>query len=106
VRAAAQPLAGLALLAACGARYRAPQDSEPMRRDIEDRNTESRVRMALARDPETAAYPGIRVRCRGGVVTLEGEVDRLPAKRRAAAVARGCEGVVGVNDLIVPTARG
>ncbi len=96
----------LVLLAACGARYRAPAESEPMRLDIEDRNTESRVRMALARDPETAAYPGIRVRCRSGIVTLEGEVDRLAAKRRAALLARACEGVKGVEDLIVPTARG
>ena len=71
-----------------------------MRRSIEDRNTASRVRVALARDPETARYRSIRVRCENGTVTLEGSVDSPQAKARAVAVASRCEGVRGVTDLL------
>ncbi len=90
----------LCLLCACSAGYRTPEDSEPMRRRIEDRNTASRVRVALARDPEAARYRSIRVRCENGTVTLEGSVDSAQAKARAVAVASRCEGVRRVTDLV------
>lgn len=101
-----RPLLLLLLAAGCSAGYRAPEDSAGMRRRIDDRNIATRVRVALARDPETAPYDGILVRCEDGVVTLEGSVDRPEVKRRAAAVAGACEGVRRVEDLIVPTGRG
>lgn len=93
------------LALACSGGYRTPEDSAPMQRRIGDRNVETRVRVALARDPETAPYDAILVRCEDGVVTLEGSVDRPEVKRRAVAVAGACEGVERVDDLIVPTAR-
>lgn len=96
----------LALAAACGRGYRSPEDSEPLRRRIDDRNLETQVRMALARDPETAPYGGIRVRAEEGIVTLEGRVDRPAARDRAVRVARAVAGVRGVVDLIVPTRPG
>ncbi len=87
----------LLLLAACAPRgYREPEDSAALERDISDRNIETRVRMALAKDPQTAPYDTIRVRCKNGIVTLEGAVDRAEVRDRAAHVARGCDGVRGV----------
>lgn len=103
IRGALLPL----LLAACAPRgYRDPQDSEAMERDIADRNIETRVRMALAKDPETAPYGSIRVQCSGGVVALEGVVAREAARVRAVHVARECAGVVAVVDRLSPTSSG
>ena len=91
----------LVLLAACAPRgYREPEDSAALERDISDRNIETRVRIALAKDPQTAPYDSIRVRCRNGIVTLDGAVDRAEARDRAAHVARGCDGVRGVINLV------
>jgi len=89
----------LALVATCRG-YRNPGDSEPLRRDIEDHNVASRVRIALGEDPQTAPYDGIRVSCAKGVVTLEGAVDRVDVRRRAADVASSCEGVRAVRDRL------
>ena len=95
------------LLAACSPRgYRDPEDSAALERDISDRNVETRVRMALARDPQTAPYDSIRVRCAGGTVTLEGAVGRVEARTRAVHIARECEGVVDVVDRLSPTSSG
>jgi hyperosmotically inducible protein len=89
------------LIAACSAPgYRDPGDSDEVREAIDDRNIASRVRIALARDPETAPYEHIRVACRRGVVTLDGEVDRPEVRLRAVRIARGCEGVKEVTDAI------
>lgn len=90
-----------ALLGGCATGYRDPEDSEPMAREIEDRNVASRVRMLLGTDPETAPYPSIRVACENGVVTLEGSVDREAVKRRAVELAKTARGVGRVRDRIV-----
>ncbi|MGQ0614025.1 MAG: BON domain-containing protein [Planctomycetaceae bacterium] len=90
----------LLLAAGCATGYRKPEESEPMARGIADRNVASRVRLALAEDPETAPYEGIDVRCEAGVVTLEGAVDRAAVKRRAAELARAVSGVARVDDRI------
>ncbi len=95
------------LLAACAPRgYREPGDSAALERDISDRNIETRVRMALAKDPQTAPYDSIRVQCAGGIVTLEGAVGRVEARTRAVHIARECEGVIEVVDRLSPTASG
>ncbi|MGH7163281.1 MAG: BON domain-containing protein [Planctomycetota bacterium] len=95
-----------ALLAACaGSGYRDPEDSETMAHVILDRNVATRVRMALARDPMTAPYEGIAVRCEAGVVTLEGGVDRGAVKSRAMEIARRCEGVRSVEDRLTIARR-
>jgi osmotically-inducible protein OsmY len=89
------------VVASCrGTGYRDPEESEALAREIEDRNVASRVRVALATDPETAPFETIRVRCRSGVVTLEGSVTRAAVRRRAVALAQGCEGVARVVDEI------
>ncbi|MHC4932023.1 MAG: BON domain-containing protein [Planctomycetota bacterium] len=90
----------LILLFACGTGYRSSDDSEPMRLEIEDSNIASRVRVALARDAETAPYTSIKVDCAKGVVTLVGEVDRQRIRVRAVEIAEVCEGVLSVNDRI------
>lgn len=91
----------LLLLGACAPRgYRDPEDSAALERVVSDRNIETRVRMALSKDPQTAPYDSIRVRCENGIVTLEGAVDRAEARDRAAHVARGCDGVRGVLNLM------
>jgi len=89
----------LVVLAACRG-YRAPGDSEPLRRDIEDRLTATRVRVALGEDPQTAPYDAIRVRCVEGTVYLEGRVDRPAVRRRAEAIAASCAGVRSVKTKI------
>ena len=89
------------LLAACApSGYREPEDSAELERDISDRNLESRVRIALSRDPQTAPYDSIEVRSEGGVVTLDGRVAREAARARAVQVARECDGVVDVVDRL------
>ena len=94
------------LLAGCRTGYLTPEDSAPVDRMIDDRNIESRVRMALGKDPETAPYDGIAVRCDHGVVFLEGAVDRPEVRRRAERLARGCRGVVAVENNINATGTG
>jgi len=91
-------LAGL--LPACTG-YRDEHDSEELRRDIDDRTLESRVRLALASDPETGEER-IQVSCREGVVYLRGTVNREGAGNRAETVAKGVEGV----RKVIATLRG
>ena len=100
-------LASLLLLHACSAGYRSTEESEAMRLEIEDRNIASRVRIALARDAETAPYTAIKVSCENGVATLTGEVDRERIRVRAVELAEVCEGVYRVDDRItVASANG
>ena len=79
------------LLVACTG-YRNEHDSKDLRRDIDDRTIASRVRLALASDPETGGEP-IEVSCRAGVIFLGGTLNRAGAGDRAEAVAKGVEGV-------------
>jgi len=86
-------------LAACSAGYRTEEDSQELRERLDDRTIESRVRIALGRDPETAGE-SIEVFCHGGVVYLRGSVVRPAAAYRAVSVASGVEGVRRVVDGI------
>ena len=90
-------------LAGCSAGYRSEEDSKDLRRDLDDRTIESRVRIALGRDPETADEP-IEVYCDDGVVYLRGSVHRAAAADRAASMALSIEGVRKVVERI--TRRG
>jgi len=101
-----QVLLLLLTAAACSAPgYRDPGDSAEVTESIDDRNIASRVRVALARNPETAPYEQIVVACSKGVVTLDGEVDREQVRQRAVRIARGCEGVEKVTNSISVRAR-
>ena len=92
----------LGLLTACTG-YRDEHDSEELRRDIDDRPIESRVRLALAADPETGEE-SIEVSCREGVVYLRGTLIREGAGDRAETVAKGVEGVSKVIASFSPSA--
>lgn len=93
----------LAFLAGCSPPgYRSPKDSAKLEREVEDRNVETRVRMALTNDPQTAPYGSIRVTCVEGVVTLEGVVPRTDARARAVKIAQGTQGVRRVVDSLRP----
>ena len=81
----------LCALAACSG-YRTEKDSKELRRDLDDRTIESRVRVALAGDPETAEEE-ILVSCSEGTVYLRGTLAREAAGKRAKVVALGVEGV-------------
>ena len=95
-----RPVVLLLFCVACSG-YRTPRDSEPIRREIGDRNIATRVRVVLGEDPETAPYDTITVSCDRGRVTLEGTVDRPSVKRRAVELAQGCAGVRDVKDRII-----
>ncbi len=96
----------VALLALCGSAactapgYRDPEEAAANRRGLSDRTVETRVRVVLGEDSETAPFDSIRVRCTDGVVTLSGTVDRSGVRRRAQDLAAGCEGVVQVINEI------
>jgi osmotically-inducible protein OsmY len=93
----------LAFAAACSAPgYREPGESEGVRKSIEDENIATRVRMALADDPQTAPYDTILVSCRDGVVVLAGSVDRSRVRGRAVRIAQQTPGVVRVVDNMEP----
>ncbi|MCK6460971.1 MAG: BON domain-containing protein [Planctomycetes bacterium] len=79
-------LLALLLLPACRG-YRDPEDSVELRRSIDDSNAATRVRIALGEDPQTAPYAAIKVSCEGGVLTLEGDVDRAAVRARAGDLA-------------------
>ena len=100
-------VAALLLLVACAAAcsrwYRSPEDSEEMAGEISDRNVETRIRLALLDDPLTEPYTQIRVRCKDGVVTLMGVVDRAEVRNRAVQIARAARGVRDVRDSISTT---
>ena len=93
-------LIGALCLVACTRGYRDPEDSVALEREIEDENVATRVRLALGQDPVTAPYAEIAVSCAGRVVTLRGSVDRAAVRRRAVEIARACDGVLEVRDLI------
>ena len=100
-------VAALLLLVACAAAcsrwYRSPEDSEEMEGEISDRNVETRIRLALLDDRLTEPYTQIRVRCKDGVVTLTGVVDRAEVHNRAVQIARAARGVRDVRDSISTT---
>ena len=89
----------LLALSCCSTGYRSPEDSKDLRRDLDDRTIEIRVRIALGKDPETADEP-IEVYCADAVVYLRGSVARAPAADRARSIAGGVEGARKVVDRI------
>lgn len=99
-RTALPALIGVLCLVACTRGYRDPEDSAALEREIEDENVATRVRLALGQDPVTAPYAEIAVSCAGRVVTLRGSVDREAVRHRAVEIARACDGVLDVRDLI------
>ncbi|MEM8883445.1 MAG: BON domain-containing protein [Planctomycetota bacterium] len=89
----------LLLLVGCASGYRTEEDSKELRRELDDSTIESRVRMALASDPETTDEP-LEVTVVDGVVHLRGAVSRDPAAARAITLAREVDGVAKVADRI------
>ena len=71
---------------------------------LDDATITMKVKMALAREPDLKALQ-MNVDTTSGVVTLNGTVDSQQSSEKAAAIARGIEGVKSVvNRLIVESA--
>ena len=93
-------------LVGCSTGYRSPEDSKDLRRDLDDRTIESRVRIALGENPETADEL-IEVYCADAVIYLRGSVSRAAAADRAKSIAAGVDGVRKVVDRVNrPSANG
>ena len=76
-----------------------PQERESKTVIKTDDAIEKAVTDALAFDPRAISF-NFDVSSEDGVVTIEGTVDNLKAKRAALSDARNTTGVVGVNDRI------
>jgi hyperosmotically inducible protein len=94
---AAGMLAAGMLAAGCSPGYRSDGDSNDLRRDLDDRTIESRVRVAIGSDEQTADE-NFKVESEDGVVYLRGTVRTPVAARRAVALAAGVDGVRRVMD--------
>jgi hyperosmotically inducible periplasmic protein len=71
---------------------------------MDDATITTKVKAALAKDPDVKAYQ-VNVETQKGVVQLSGFVDNEAAVRRAAQVAQGVSGVRSVkNDVRVKPA--
>lgn len=77
---------------ACSSGYRSGEDSKDLRRDLDDRTIESRVRVTIGTDEQTANEK-IEIECVDGVVYLRGTVRAPAAARRAVKLAAGVDGV-------------
>ena len=85
-------LLALAALVSCSAGYRNEHDSKDLRRDLDDRTIESRVRVAIGTDAVTADEK-FEVESVDGVVYLRGTVRTPAAARRAVQLAVMVDGV-------------
>ena len=84
--------------AACSTGYRTPEESEPLRTDLDDRTIESRVRVALSKD-ELTRSEAIAIQCIDGAVYLRG--DQSASSEVAARAKSLALGVEGVRRVIV-----
>jgi len=72
---------------------------QPNLKDVDDSELEAALETALSRDPRVDASK-VEPSVRSGVVSLQGRVDSLTAKRTAAGIARRTTGVLAVNDAL------
>jgi len=85
-------LLALAALVGCAAGYRCEHESKDLRRDLDDRTVESRVRVAIGSD-EITADEKFEIESVDGVVYLRGTVRTRAAARRAVQLAAMIDGV-------------
>lgn len=68
---------------------------------MSDADTVKVIRAALEREPRVHLHGNrIDIRCEGAVVTLEGEVDGIVAKKLSLELAGGVKGVSGIVDRL------
>ena len=78
--------------------------NDPGSKPVNDSSITKQVRSEVTR--ETAASPqGIQVKTRNGMVYLTGTVATEQQRRKAEEVARGIEGVTGVQNNLTVAAR-
>ncbi len=68
---------------------------------IDDAMITAKVKAALAKDPGASAL-AIEVETTKGVVQLSGSVDSADEKMKAESIARGVDGVKGVENALKP----
>jgi len=84
---------GLALAVAC-------RPNQTLEGQTKDAGIKAQVKAKLASDVGAATVTAIEVNVTNGVVTLAGPVHSDEEKQKAEAVARGVEGVRGVNNAL------
>ncbi|HMA19057.1 MAG TPA: BON domain-containing protein [Thermoanaerobaculia bacterium] len=84
-------LLGLAFAVAC-------RPNQTVERQTKDAGIKAQVKAKLATDVGAATVTAVEVNVTNGVVTLAGPVRSDEEKHKAETVARGVEGVAGVNN--------
>lgn len=87
----------IALLLACAAAF-ACRPNQTVERQTKDTALKAEVKAKLATELGPATVTSIEVNVTNGVVTLAGPVHSDAEKQKAETVARGVEGVTGVNN--------
>jgi hypothetical protein len=91
------PGVAVALLLLCAAAF-ACRPSQTVERQTKDTALKAEVKAKLATELGPATVTSIEVNVTNGVVTLAGPVHNDAEKQKAETVARGVEGVTGVNN--------
>lgn len=86
-------LLGVALAVAC-------RPNQTVERQTKDAGIKAQVKAKLASEVGAATVTAVEVNVTNGVVTLAGPVRSDEEKQKAEAVARGVEGVAGVNNAL------
>lgn len=69
---------------------------------VDDATITSKVKSALAADPDISAFK-INVDTQKGVVKLKGEIKTLALRRKAESIVRDVQGVKSVDNQLVIT---
>lgn len=91
------PGVAIALLLACAAAF-ACRPNQTVERQTKDTALKAEVKTKLATELGPATVTSIEVNVTNGVVTLAGPVHSDAEKQKAETVARGVDGVSGVNN--------
>lgn len=91
------PGVAIALLLACAAAF-ACRPNQTVERQTKDTALKAEVKAKLATELGPATVTSIEVNVTNGVVTLAGPVHSDEEKQKAETVARGVDGVTGVNN--------
>lgn len=93
ISAVAVLLLGVALAVAC-------RPNQTVERQTKDAGIKAQVKAKLASEVGAATVTAVEVNVTNGVVTLAGPVRSDEEKQKAETVARGVEGVAGVNNAL------
>lgn len=85
---------------ASGGDYQSGEDKRGAGVVAADTGITTRIKGKLSADQGVSVFE-VGVKTRKGVVTLSGAVASFSAREKAAEIAKGTDGVVAVNNLIV-----